>query len=177
MPLRGKQRCRCAYSTLFALRAKALQSGAPDHGWFTGKSILRGDLPIGKLSRRAGGRGNGLLPARGGVFPAHRQLHALPTSLSPQETEIRAISQTKRAPSSQKPSAFIFIHPQQTRPVTSRASSLTFRGEHPAHAQAQLSALQIPSTVCAASAFGASPCCMPHRDDSPSSLDFFSTPG
>ena len=28
----GKGRCRCAYSTLFALRAKALQSGAPDFG-------------------------------------------------------------------------------------------------------------------------------------------------
>ena len=133
--------------------------------------------PSGNFPGAPGDVGTGFSPQGAEFFPAHRQLHALPTSLSPQETEIRAISQTKRAPSSQKPSAFIFIHPQQTRPVTSRASSLTFRGEHPAHAQAQLSALQIPSAVCAASAFGASPCCTPHRDDSPSSLDFFSTPG
>ena len=32
LPWRARRRCVCAYSTLFALRAKALQSGAPDHG-------------------------------------------------------------------------------------------------------------------------------------------------
>ena len=32
LPWRARRRCVCAYSTLFALRAKALQSGAPDMG-------------------------------------------------------------------------------------------------------------------------------------------------
>ena len=122
LALVGKGRCRCACSTLFALRAKALQSGAPDHGVSRKKTGFRNVLPIRGLSRRAGGRGNGLLPARGGVFPARRQLHALTMSLSAQETEIRAISQSERTLPLAKSSTF--IHPWQTRPFTSRVSSI-----------------------------------------------------
>ena len=68
-----------------------------------------------------GAPGNGLLPARGGVFPARRYPYALTMSLSAQETEIRAISQSERTLPPTKPSTF--IHPWQTRPVTSRVSS------------------------------------------------------
>ena len=50
--------CRCAGSTLFALRAKALQSGAPDFGRVAGESSLRGGLPI-----------RGTFPARRGTGP------------------------------------------------------------------------------------------------------------
>ena len=38
LPRRGKGRCKCAGSTLFALRAKALQSGAPDFGVVAGEN-------------------------------------------------------------------------------------------------------------------------------------------
>ena len=134
----GKGCCRYAGSTLFALRAKALQSGAPDFVVSREKAGFRNVSPIRGLSRRAGGRGNGLLPARGGVFPARRNPYALTMSLSPQETEIRAISPSKHVLPPTKPSTF--IHPWQTRPVTSRVSSPpAFRGEHPARAQAQRS--------------------------------------
>ena len=77
--------------------------------------------PSGNFPRRAGERGNELLPARVGVFPACRLLHVLPMSLSPQETEIRAIPQTECALSPAKPSTF--IHPQQMRAFTNRVSS------------------------------------------------------
>ena len=121
LALPGRGRCRCARSTLFALRAKALQSGAPYFGVSRKKQGFGAFCPSGNSPRRAGERGNGLLPARVGVFPARRQLHVLPMSLSPQETEIRPISQTKRAPYSCK--TFHFIHLQQTRPFTNRVSS------------------------------------------------------
>ena len=121
LALPGKGRCRCARSMLFALRAKALQSGAPYFGVSRKKQGFGAFCPSGNSPRRAGERGNGLLPARVGVFPARRQLHVLPMSLSPQETEIRPISQTKRAPYSCK--TFHFIHLQQTRPFTNRVSS------------------------------------------------------
>ena len=101
----GQRRCRGADSTLFALRAKALQSGAPDHGVSREKAGFRNVFPIRKRSRRAGRRGNGLLSARDGVFPARRHLHALPMSLSPQETEICPISPSKHALPPAKPSA------------------------------------------------------------------------
>ena len=118
----GQGALRGARSTLFALRAKALQSGAPDHGVSRKEAGFRNVSPIKGFSRRAGGRGNGLLPARGRVFPARRHPYALTMSLSPKETEIRAISQSERALPHTKPSTF--IHPWQTRPFTSRASSL-----------------------------------------------------
>ena len=118
LALPGKGRCRCAGSTLFALRAKALQSGAPDHGVSRKEARFRNVSPIKGFP---GAPGNGLLPARSGVFPARRHPYALPMSLSPQETEIRAISPSKHVLPPAKPSTF--IHPCQTRPVTSRVSS------------------------------------------------------
>ena len=55
MPLAGKGRCECAYSTLFApWRAKALQSGAPDMGVSRKKAVPPSALPIRGLCRRAG---------------------------------------------------------------------------------------------------------------------------
>ena len=95
--------------------------GAPDHGVSREKAGFRNVSPIRGLSRRAGGRGNGLLPARSGVFPARRNPYALPMSLSPQETEIRAILPSKHVLPPAKPSTF--IHPWQTRPFSSRVSS------------------------------------------------------
>ena len=131
----GKGRCKCACSTLFALRAKALQSGAPDHGVSREKAGFRN---VSHIKGFPGAPGNGLLPARSGVFPARRHPYALTMSLSPQETEIRPISPSKHVLPPTKPSTF--IHPWQTRPVTSRVSSPpAFRGEHPARAQAQRS--------------------------------------
>ena len=118
LALPGKGRCRCAGSTLFALRAKALQSGAPDHGVSRKEARFRNVSPIKGFP---GAPGNGLLPARSGVFPARRNPYALPMSLSPQETEIRAILPSKHVLPPAKPSTF--IHPWQTRPVTSRVSS------------------------------------------------------
>ena len=53
----GKGALLCAGATLFALRAKALQSGAPDFMGFTGKSFSRGGLPIRGFFQRAGERG------------------------------------------------------------------------------------------------------------------------
>ena len=137
LALPGKGRCRCACSTLFALRAKALQSGAPDHGVSREKAGFRNVLPIRGLSRRAGGRGNGLLPARSGVFPARRNPYALTMSLSPQKTEIRPISPSKHVLPPTKPSTF--IHPWQTRPITSRVSSPPHFAANIRRAQAQRS--------------------------------------
>ena len=82
----GQRRCRVARRIL-ACRGKSRVSVR-----FTHQEIFP--------ARR--GAGNGLLPARNGVFPARRLLYVLPMSLSPQETEIRPISQTKRAPYSCK---------------------------------------------------------------------------
>ena len=112
----------CVFDAVCPCGAKALLSGAPDHGVSRKEAGFRNVSPIKGLSRRAGGRGNGLLPARSGVFPARRHPYALTMSLSPKETEIRAISQSERALPHTKPSTF--IHPWQTRPFTSRASSL-----------------------------------------------------
>ena len=137
----GKGRCRCAGSTLFALRAKALQSGAPDHGVSRKEARFRNVSPIKGFP---GAPGNGLLPARGGVFPARRNPYALTMSLSPQETEIRPISPSKHALPPAKPSTF--IHPWQTRPFSSRVSSPpAFRGEHPARPSPAFHARKRPS--------------------------------
>ena len=111
--------------------------GAPDHGVSREKAGFRNVSPIRGLSRRAGGRGNGLLPARGGVFPARRHPYALTMSLSAQETEIRAIPQSKRTLPPAKPSTF--IHPWQTRPFSSRVSSPPHFAANIRRAQAQLS--------------------------------------
>ena len=99
----GQRRCRVA-RRIMACRGRK-----------RGFGTLRtsGDFP--------GAPGDGLLPARSGVFPARRNPYALPMSLSPQETEIRAILPSKHVLPPAKPSTF--VHPWQTRPVTSRVSS------------------------------------------------------
>ena len=125
----GQRRCRVA-RRIMACRGK--------------KAGFRNVSPIRGLSRRAGGRGNGLLPARSGVFPARRNPYALTMSLSPQETEIRAISPSKHVLPPAKPSTF--IHPWQTRPFSSRVSSPpAFRGEHPARPSPAFHARKRPS--------------------------------
>ena len=57
-PAGARGRCRCAGSTLFALRAKALQSGAPDFGLSRGRAGRWGGLPIrnGWQARRENGK-------------------------------------------------------------------------------------------------------------------------
>ena len=62
---RGKGRCECAYSALFALRAKALQSGAPDFWRVAKGNRPRSVLPIRLSCRRAGERGRRAFPRRG----------------------------------------------------------------------------------------------------------------
>ena len=106
----GKGRCRCACSTLFALRAKALQSGAPDHGVSREKAGFRNVSPIRGFPGAPGDGAAARFPARG--------------------TEIHAIPQTRR----------ILILPPLPRPpraasavlYKARLPAIAFRGEHPA---------------------------------------------
>ena len=77
----GKGRCRYAGSTLFALRAKALQSGAPDHGvsreraGFSERFAHQGNLPArrGTGERAAPRRGRRYTPSRRQNAPFSRQ--------------------------------------------------------------------------------------------------------
>ena len=124
----GKGRCRYAGSTLFALRAKALQSGAPDHGvsreraGFSERFAHQGTLPArrGTRERAAPRRGRRYTPSRGQNAP------------SPGKT-------------------FHIILPPQTRRSTRHASLPAFRGEPP-DACLQLSApvysQPAPFTTC-----------------------------
>ena len=111
----GQRRCRVARRIL-ACRGKSRVSVR-----FTHQEIFP--------ARR--GAGNGLLPARNGVFPARRLLYVLPMSLSPQETEIRPISQTKRAPYSCKT---FHVYPSAANAALYKSLLIapSFRGEHPA---------------------------------------------
>ena len=95
------------------------------------------------------GTGKRASPRKGRSFPARRQLHVLPMSLSPQETDICAISQTKRAPF---PCKTFHIYPSAANAAfyKARLPAPAFRGEHPARAQAQLS---IPCKIPAFPAF------------------------
>ena len=117
----GKGCCRCACSTLFALRAKALQSWRSGFWRVAGKNRVserfahQGTFP----ARR--GTGERISPRKGRSFSRTPSPYALTMSLSPQETEIRPISPSKHVLPPTKPSTF--IHPWQTRPVTSRVSS------------------------------------------------------
>ena len=119
-PRRGKGCCRCARSTLFApaeqRRCRVARRIMVCRGREQGFGTFRPSRGF------PGAPGNGFLPARGGVFPARRHPYALPMSLSAQETEIRAISQSERTLPLAKSSTF--IHPWQTRPFTSRVSSI-----------------------------------------------------
>ena len=106
----GKGRCKCACSTLFALRAKALQSGAPDHGVSREKAGFRNVSPIKGFPGAPGNGAAARFLARG--------------------TEIHAIPQTRR----------ILIPPSLPRPpraasavlYKARLPAIAFRGEHPA---------------------------------------------
>ena len=65
----GKGRCRCAGSTLFALRAKALQSGAPHFGVSRKKQGFGAFYPSGKIPGAPGGRETGFSPQGTEFFP------------------------------------------------------------------------------------------------------------
>ena len=120
----GQRRCRVARRIL-ACRGKKQGFGA--------------FCPSGNSPRRAGERGNGLLPARVGVFPARRQLHVLPMSLSParngdtphltDETSPLLLQNLPLYPSAANAALY---KPRLIAPA--------FCGEHRARAQAQLSA-------------------------------------
>ncbi len=138
--LPGRGRCRCARSMLFALRAKALREWRAVFRCIAEKTGFRRVLPIRKLPpARRGNGGTGLLPARVGVFPARRQLHVLPMSLSPQETGRYAPSHRRNEPlTPAKPSTLsISANAALYKP---RLIAPAFCGEHRARAQAQLSA-------------------------------------
>ena len=116
----------CVFDAVCPCGAKALQRGAPDFGRFTGKSFLRGVLPIRKLSRRAGKRETepSYIFQRGGDV-------------------CRLTGGTRPSPGK----IFHIILPPQTRHSTRRASSPTIpRGERralPAPAQG-IHPLRIP---------------------------------
>ena len=108
----------CVFDAVCPCGAKALQRGAPDFGRFTGKSFLRGVLPIRKLSRRAGER------------------ETEPSYISQRGGDVcRFTGGTRPSPGK----TFHIILPPQTRHSTRRASSPTIpRGERralPAPAQ------------------------------------------
>ena len=108
----------CVFDAVCPCGAKALQRGAPDFGRFTGKSFLRGVLPIRKLSRRAGER------------------ETEPSYISQRGGDVcRFTGGTRPSPGK----IFHIILPPQTRHSTRRASSPTIpRGERralPAPAQ------------------------------------------
>ena len=73
LALPGKGRCRGAGATLFALRAKALQSGAPDLWRITGES---------RVSKRFPHQGS--LPARRGAEPSRVAPQKMETHVPPQ---------------------------------------------------------------------------------------------
>ena len=108
----------CVFDAVCPCGAKALQRGAPDFGRSTGKSFLRGVLPIRKLSRRAGER------------------ETEPSYISQRGGDVcRFTGGTRPSPGK----IFHIILPPQTRHSTRRASSPTIpRGERralPAPAQ------------------------------------------
>ena len=113
LALPGKGRCRCAGATLFALRAKALQSGAPDLWRIAGES---------RASKRFPHQG-GLAARRG----------AEPSRVAPQATETHVLPQTERALLLTNPLSH--HHPAASAALYRHASLPSlFRGEHPAHA-------------------------------------------
>ena len=111
----GKGRCRCAGSTLFALRAKALQSGAPDHGvsreraGFSERFAHQGTLPArrGTGERAAPRRGRRYTPSRGQNAPFSRQnLPHHPTAANAALYKARLIARVSRRTSRCVPPAF-----------------------------------------------------------------------
>ena len=111
----GKGRCRCAGSTLFALRAKALQSGAPDHGvsreraGFSERFAHQGTLPARRRTgeRAAPRRGRRYTPSRRQNAPFSRQnLPHHPTAANAALYKARLIARVSRRTSRCVPPAF-----------------------------------------------------------------------
>ena len=69
LPWRARRRCVCAHATLFALRAKALQSGAPDIGVSRKKRFPQALCPSGALSARRGTRSPSLVSPAAAFLP------------------------------------------------------------------------------------------------------------
>ena len=69
LPWRAGRRCVCAYSTLFALRAKALQSGAPDIGVSRKKRFPQSLCASGGFVGAPGNAKPFARLSRGSVFP------------------------------------------------------------------------------------------------------------
>ena len=69
LPWRARRRCVCAYSTLFALRAKALQSGAPDIGVSRKKQFHKRFAHQGGFVGAPGDAKPFTRLSRGSVFP------------------------------------------------------------------------------------------------------------
>ena len=69
LPWRARRRCVCAYSTLFALRAKALQSGAPDIGVSRKKRFPQSLCASGGFVGAPGNAKPFARLSRGSVFP------------------------------------------------------------------------------------------------------------
>ena len=120
----GKGRCRCAGSTLFALRAKALQSGTLDHGvsreraGFSERFAHQGNLPArrGTGERAAPRRGRRYTPSRRQNAPASRQnLPHHPTAANAALYKARLIARRgkppRRAPRTGVPRLFT-THPR-----------------------------------------------------------------
>ena len=115
----GKGCCRYAGSTLFALRAKALQSGAPDHGvsreraGFSERFTHQGNLPArrGTGERAAPRRGRRYTPSRRQNAPFSRQnLPHHPTAANAALYKARLIARRgkppRRAPKTSVPRMF-----------------------------------------------------------------------
>ena len=109
----------CAHSTLFALRAKALQSGAPDHGvsreraGFSERFAHQGTLPArrGTGERAAPRRGRRYTPSRRQNAPFSRQnLPHHPTAANAALYKARLIARRgkppRRAPKTSVPRLF-----------------------------------------------------------------------
>ena len=133
----GKGRCQCAGSTLFALRAKALQSGAPHFGVSRKKQGFGAFYPSGNIPGAPGG-GERASPRKERSFsrtpsPLRSHNEPLPTrnGYTPHLT-------VKTRPSSHKT---LHIYPSMANAAhyKLRLIAPAFRGEHQAHAQAQRS--------------------------------------
>ena len=136
LALPGKGRCRCARSTLFALRAKALQSGAPYFGVSRKKQGFGAFCPSGNSPRRAGERAS---PRKG------RSLSHTPSApRSPNEPFPARNGDTPHLTDETNPLLLqnLPLYPSAANAALykPRLIAPAFCGEHRARAQAQLSA-------------------------------------
>ena len=160
----GKGCCRYAGSTLFALRAKALQSGAPDHGvsreraGFSERFAHQGNLPArrGTGERAAPRRGRRYTPSRRQNAPASRQnLPHHPTAANAALYKARLIARRgkppRRAPKTSVPRLFT-PHPRlfTTHPAPLTAFQRLFADilhllRHPAPAKVSFPPFPLPA--------------------------------